>query len=194
MPLKKGKSKAVISTNISEMVKAGHPQDQAVAAALSTARKTRAFGGRMKPLGPKLHIGAIHSSVAGRTDHLPVHVPSGSYVIPADIISSMGEGITIAGFKQMRRMFSGAPYGGSGAPYGGAGLPYTQKRADGGEVNDNPVPVVVAGGEYVVAPHEVTWAGDGDMETGHRVLDDFVKEMRAKTVKTLQNLPGPRKD
>jgi len=38
MPLKKGKSKSVIDTNIREMVEAGHPQRQAVAAALRTAR------------------------------------------------------------------------------------------------------------------------------------------------------------
>lgn len=41
MPLKAGKSKQVISSNIREMVKAGHPKAQAVAAALSKARGKR---------------------------------------------------------------------------------------------------------------------------------------------------------
>src|SRR5260370_19443209 len=39
MPLKKGKSKATISANIAELVKAGHEQDQAVAIAYAEARK-----------------------------------------------------------------------------------------------------------------------------------------------------------
>jgi hypothetical protein len=41
MPLKKGKSKKVVSENIREMVHSGHPVKQAVAAALSTARKSK---------------------------------------------------------------------------------------------------------------------------------------------------------
>jgi hypothetical protein len=154
-------------------------------------RMARAEGGQVTE---KLHIGPIHSPVAGRTDHLPMHVPSGSYVIPADIISAMGEGNTMAGFKHMRRMFSGAPYGGDGdVPYGGSEGPYNEPlKARGGSTQS--VPIVAAGGEYVLAPHEVRYAGGGDLDAGHRVLDDFVKRYRARTIKTLSKLPGPKKD
>ena len=37
MPLKSGKSKETVSENIREMIKHGHPQDQAVAASLKKA-------------------------------------------------------------------------------------------------------------------------------------------------------------
>lgn len=41
MPLRKGKSRKVISSNIREMEASGHPHKQAVAAALSQARKSK---------------------------------------------------------------------------------------------------------------------------------------------------------
>lgn len=46
MPLAKGKSQKVFHSNIREMVKAGHPIKQAVAAAYAVQRK--AMGGKKK--------------------------------------------------------------------------------------------------------------------------------------------------
>ena len=308
MPLEHGKSRAVIGHNISEMEAAGHPRAQAIAAALNTARQTRATGGSLQgtllsameeaarrrkqaqdlhengeipfklgtrfhtpktksfseppyevrghyvhqktgnpgyiveqhfsgrddprngktfpltapakdretwePLtGPrvakahgggfhlpkpkkhtKFHVGPIHSSVAGRTDHLPMTVASGSYVIPADCVSAHGEGSTLAGFKVMRRVFGGTPYGQHGAPYGGHGGPYNEPLATGGsaEGHDPGVPIVAAGGEMVLSPEQVRRVGNGDIDVGHRVLDEFVLRTRKELIKTLQHLPGPK--
>ena len=185
MPLTRGQSQKTISHNISEMIGSGHPRDQAIAAALHTARMNRAFGGEapafmhqpVKPSSDVIHEGPIHSPVSGRTDHLPMHVASGSYVIPADIISAMGEGNTMSGFKQMNQILSGAK---------------ATPKASGGPISS--VPIVAAGGEYVVTPHEVLWAGDGNMDEGHAAFDGFVLGQRAETIKTLKALPGPKKN
>ena len=213
MPLAHGSSQATISKNISEMSRAGHPHDQAVAAALNIARSGKALGGL--PYGAdapkhKVHVGPIHSPVAGRTDHLPMNVPSGSYVIPADIIGAMGEGNTMAGFKIAKRMFSSKPYMEHGAmpygagatsykpsyvsgaaPYGASSGPYGSKLATGGSA---PVEIVAAGGEYVIDPDDVTRLGEGDIDHGHEILDHFVTGYRKKTIDTLKKLPGPKRD
>jgi hypothetical protein len=196
MPLKKGSSQTTISSNIKELIHSGRPQKQAIAIALSESRKRRATGGASffgnpSPITEKVHVGPIRSPVAGRTDHLPMHVHSGSYVIPADIISAMGEGNTEAGFKVANTIFTPLPSM-SGAPGMDAqlGLP---GKAGGGPIGP-PVPIVAAGGEYVIHPEDVTRIGGGDIDRGHRELDSFVKMMRAKTVRTLSKLPGPKKD
>jgi hypothetical protein len=181
MPLKPGKSQKTISSNISELIHSGRPQKQAIAIALSTARKGRAEGGPspvMQKSTGSTHTGPIHSPVAGRTDHLNMHVPSGAYVIPADIVSALGEGNTMAGFRAVKMMFRGA------------GNMATGGEAETGE----PVPIVAAGGEYVLSPQEVLWAGKGDMDVGHRALDEWVKGTRAELIQTLKKLPGPKRD
>lgn len=185
MPLATGKRN--IGPNIRELQAHDHPHDQAVAIALNIARKHRAAGGAVSK---DIHIGPIHSSVAGRTDHLPMSVPTGSYVIPADIVSGMGEGNTIAGFKHLRRMFGGQPYNRGKQPYDQKGGPYGM--ADGGKTQG--VPIVAAGGEYVLHPDQVRNAGAGDLDMGHKVLDEFVKRMRKELIGTLKKLPGPQKD
>jgi hypothetical protein len=48
MPLKPGSSKETISENVAEMVKSGHPQKQAVAAAYRNAGKSRRKAKRRK--------------------------------------------------------------------------------------------------------------------------------------------------
>lgn len=133
------------------------------------------------PIGgaTKLHTGAIKAPVAGRTDHLPMHVPSGSYVVPADIISAIGEGNTAHGFDIIDYMVK-------------------QRMAEGGDVDPNssaePVAIVAAGGEYVIPPDAVKGFGDGDLDVGHKALDEWVKAERANTIKTLKGLPPPKKD
>ena len=142
----------------------------------------------------KTYHGPLHSSVAGRTDHLPIHVDSGSYVIPADVVAASGENNTTAGFKVMKRLFRGIPYSNNPNPYGQVG-PYgqaIQNRADGGRT-EGKVPCVVAGGEHILSPDEVREVGEGDLATGHAVLDKFVKRVRDEHIKTLKNLPGPKK-
>lgn len=41
MPLKKGSSKKTVSSNIKKMMKEGYPQNQAIAASLSSARRSK---------------------------------------------------------------------------------------------------------------------------------------------------------
>lgn len=122
------------------------------------------------PESEKIHVGPIHSAVAGRTDHLPMNVPSGAYVIPADIVSALGEGNTMAGFEILNDMFGVQAVGDDAAP----------------------AEIVAAGGEYVISPESIArmWR---DIDAGHKALDGFITKFRSETVKTLKKLPGPHK-
>lgn len=157
---------------------------------------SRAIRGMDQQDGMPFHGGLLHSPVPGRTDRLNVNVPNGSYVLPADIVSGLGQGNTIAGARTLDRVFSGAqPYGGKGGPYGAMALPGAKGHGPGRPhfARGGMVPIVAAGGEYVVPPHVVEALGNGDMKRGHDLLDQFVKTIRAKTVKTTRKLPPPKK-
>lgn len=181
MPLQKGKSQKVISSNIREMIHSGHPRNQAIAAALDTARKAMAHGGSRRPEDKKVYHGPINTPTPGRTDRLPIHVYSGSYVIPADIVSALGEGNTMAGNEAIKRMFSTYLK----SKYGLRGAYHEERKV---------VPVIVAGGEYILTPEEVETAGGGDLDMGHALLDQFVKSQRRALRKKLSKLPGPAQD
>jgi len=184
MPLRKGRSRATISGNIRELhkgpqyerTKEAHGSEtankQAIAIALSTARKSRRKGGR-------LFAGPIRSAVPGRTDKHPMRVPGGSYVLPADIVSGLGDGNTEAGVRRAQTLF-GASYVPKGKGAGG--------------------PVIVAsGGEYVVPPHgALKWfhsrGGRGGLPHAHEALDRWILEQRQNNIKTLEGLPPPATD
>jgi hypothetical protein len=216
MPLIKSGSESAFDTNVSEMINAGHPRDQALAAAYRVKRQSRAPGGQIKPPSASwitrneargmMHAGPIMSSVAGRTDHHPMNVKSGSYVLPADHVSSMGQGNTINGVAQLNHMFKMGPYGSpAGTIRHGAGAPKPpaapRLRADGGSANEadgEPVPINAAGGEFVVPPEKILeWMERSgfhpDLDDGHKALDAWVVEHRKKHRKTLAKLPGPAK-
>jgi hypothetical protein len=104
-----------------------------------------------------------------------MEVPDGSYVIPADICSALGEGNTDAGMKKLGQMFP------KSKPSLMRGLPHSG------------VPIQAADGEFVISPQSITdrW---GDLESGHRYLDKWVLNERAILIKTLEGLAPPAQD
>lgn len=181
----------------------------------------RAMGGVIPKTPNLVKGGLLHSDVAGRTDDLSISVPSGAYVIPADIVAGEGQGNTIAGSKKIHSMFSGP-----------MGLPTLKKKARQGKISaghkgriraghlprgsriramegpfaeggapemppemseGEPTPILAAGGEYIVHPHIVRKLGRGDMKTGHRILDAFVLHARKQHIQQIKNLKPPVK-
>lgn len=129
-------------------------------------------------------VGALHSHVAGRTDHLDISVPGESFVVPADVVSGLGEGNTENGFHILNTLFD---LPGASAP------PAIHPMKDGGVAKESGVPILAAGGEFVIPPDKVAAVGDGDLKRGHKILDTFVRHVRKETIKTMKGLKGPHK-
>lgn len=217
MPLAPGSSRAVISKNIDELTHHGsreRPHDQIVAIALHNADKYqhRAVGGglsmpspsfsdrgaaRELQMGDTFHPGGLFTGGAGgRTDQLPRAVAADSFVIPADVISGIGQGDTMAGSKIMDGILSSGPFG-TRLPRG--------RRADGGNASDGGIShVLVAGGEYLVNRDKVAELGRrvrlggksrarSDLAAGHEALRTMVDKVRKHQKKFLASAPKPKK-
>jgi hypothetical protein len=225
MPLVKSKSKKAFKANVrtlmNEIGKSPHVQSrrQALAIAYSVKRRGKANGGpnllSRNPMESMVlrgssyglrHEGMINSSIPGRTDKLPMNVKSGSYILPADIPSALGQGNTMAGGEILKKMFSSGPYGlptpKIGGGRGGFGRMFSMPRMPisktrgfqaGGDTGDDHVPIIAAGGEFIIHPDVVRDIGHGNINAGHKVLDKFVLQVRKKNIKTLQGLKPPKK-
>ena len=147
------------------------------------------------------HTGPILSAVPGRTDSHSMAVPSGSYVIPAETVSHLGQSNTLAGMKVLHNMF------GPTGPYG-AGAATTMRKGPGappppramsdsggarGKGTGAPVDVMTAGGEYVVPPDVVARIGGGNLDRGHETLDKLIMKWRQDHIRTLKTLKPPAK-
>lgn len=160
------------------------------------ARPFNQGGGVASPI--KMTKGPIVSAVPGRTDRHFTHVPSGSYVIPADIVSAHGEGNTLAGIHTLHNLFKMGEPNTSGHTH----VPNVPKLAKGGHVSHvgRPVPVKLAGGEIVVPPENVLETmkrickKNMTLAECHKAMDQWVVNQRKKLRKTLAKLPGPARD
>lgn len=127
--------------------------------------------------GGGVFSGYIPGTTGGRTDNKPISVADGSFVVPADILSGLGEGNSHAGWASLQAQF-------------GMDIP---AKADGGAVGQ-PVPIVAASGEGVIDPDTVAKIGGGDLDRGHGILNALVKHVRSRTIKSLKRLPSPKRN
>lgn len=195
MPLDKSSSPSAFKKNVGtlmgEIGTSPHVQSraQSLAIAYSIKRRNRAEG------GPAMHTGPINSTVPGRTDKIPIDVQSGSYILPAECVSNLGENNTNAGMvklhqvlsgsqESIRRFFNAIPP--SGKSSGG--------RTKNKEHDESAVPIVAAGGEFSIPPNVVSIIGYGDIKHGHNTLDKWVMSKRKHHIKTLKGLAPPAKD
>lgn len=161
--------------------------------------------------------GFLHGDTAGRADQIKTQAPPGAYVLPADVISGLGEGNSLAGARIMQEIINSGPYG-TPLPRGarghsiprppsegevarsaagtlfkaGGSIPiFNPKGRAGGGANTGSTPVDLSDGEFVVHPKDVDRFGHGDRERGHRFFDKWVVRKRAEHIKKLKGLPGP---
>lgn len=156
--------------------------------------------------------GLIHGIGAGRTDNTPMVVAAGSHVIPADVVSGLGEGNTMAGAHAMSVATRTGPGGislpkgpvrstipkppsmgggmrlarGGDPQYEGQSIPIAKGNHPGG------VKCILANGEWLMRPDEVERVTHNG-KRGHDAVDEWILDRRKDIVKKTKALPGPVK-
>jgi hypothetical protein len=110
----------------------------------------------------------------GRADRIATRVPANSYIVPADVVSGLGQGNTDAGARRLRRMLMKVPPFRSAAP-------------------TKPVPVRLSGGEYHVPPAIVAGLGGGSVARGALVLEHLVHTVRDRVSRHMRTAPPPKR-
>lgn len=162
-------------------------------------------------------VGPLIDTGPGRTDTLPISIPPGSYVVPADVVSGLpgAQGNSLAGHVALNKLMNAMPLSPDEAPYGadspqlarGRTIPGLSNqhhlmanaldKAKGGKVeadHGEPVDIMAAGGEHILSAEQVRRIGLGNLKRGHAILDEFVKEVRKRNIRDLKKLPGPVRD
>lgn len=127
--------------------------------------------------------GLVHSASPGRADLVSARLRQGSYVLPADVVSGLGEGNTLAGAKVLHASLPEA------AEMASAGR---VARAAGGRVDDDEIEVKLSGGEFLVSPEQVAAIGEGDVEGGARALDELVAAVREHSRAAVDRMGPPK--
>lgn len=124
--------------------------------------------------------GLLTGSTPGRADKINTSVRDNTFIIPAHVVSTLGEGSTMAGGAKLDKMFPSL----SGK---------TKAKKDGGPAHEGskPVKVALSDGEYRVPPEHVLKVGHGDYERGHRILKKFCETVTHKAIEQLRKMPSP---
>jgi hypothetical protein len=138
--------------------------------------------------------GYLHGPTSGRADEILTTAPAGSHVIPADVMSGMGEGNSLAGANVMAQMLKTGPGGMQMPQSRGRNLMPSPPRppaqqAAGGRTEQRPV--ALSHGEFVITPEQVRAFGGGDQDKGHAFWDWFITEARKLIIEQMKKLPPP---
>lgn len=128
-----------------------------------------ALADALRAAKPKPIVGRLPPHAGGRTDTLPIDVPPDSFVIPADVISFLGEGSSAVGHALLEKRF-----------------PQVQEDGPG-------VPIMAAGDEMIIGPKSVRSLGNGSIKRGMDILHEFVLHARKEMIKETRAMKKPHR-